>query len=235
MEDESAANASDTGGGAPASSRWNPTKEQISMLENLYKQGIKTPTAEQIQQITGRLQAFGHIEGKNVFYWFQNHKARQRQKQKQKQESLAFVNRFLSPPPPCPNVVCSPYYIPQSEYGFYPQYPSKVVLQGGVKRRPRPDRIETHRPSSGAGYESARSVPMNTTAPKYSKQETLSLFPLEPTGILQAKTTTKRSSPSISTTHSSSSETPTAMDELGSSDYPLFDFFSGNSFSRNRF
>ncbi|GFZ13239.1 WUSCHEL related homeobox 2 [Actinidia rufa] len=218
MEDETAANASDTGGGAPASSRWNPTKEQISMLENLYKQGIKTPTAEQIQQITGRLQAFGHIEGKNVFYWFQNHKARQRQKQKQKQErawplSTAFSLLLL----------------------LALTFPNKVLLQGGAKRRPRPDRVETHRPSSGARYESASSVPMNTTAPKYSKQETLSLFPLEPTGILQAKTTTKRSSPSISTTHSSSSETPTAMDELGSCDYPLFDFFSGNSFSRNRF
>ena len=106
MEGESAAVGSDSVGGAPASSRWNPTKEQISMLENLYKQGIRTPTAEQIQQITSRLQAFGHIEGKNVFYWFQNHKARQRQKQKQKQESLAFVNRFLSPPP-SPNGWCS--------------------------------------------------------------------------------------------------------------------------------
>lgn len=94
------------GGGAPASSRWNPTKEQISMLESLYMQGIRTPSAEQIQQITGRLKAYGHIEGKNVFYWFQNHKARQRQKQKQ--ENMAYVNRYLhktSPlfPPPCPN------------------------------------------------------------------------------------------------------------------------------------
>lgn len=53
------------------------------MLENMYKQGIRTPSAEQIQEITSRLKVYGHIEGKNVFYWFQNHKARQRQKQKQ--------------------------------------------------------------------------------------------------------------------------------------------------------
>ncbi|KAF5930862.1 hypothetical protein HYC85_031735 [Camellia sinensis] len=97
---------STSGGATPASSRWNPTKEQITILENLYKQGIRTPTAEQIQQITGRLKSFGHIEGKNVFYWFQNHKARQRQKQKQ--ESLAYFNRYLHKasnvfPPPCPN------------------------------------------------------------------------------------------------------------------------------------
>lgn len=98
-------------GAAPGStSRWNPTKEQINMLENFYRQGIRTPSAEQIQQLTSRLRAYGHIEGKNVFYWFQNHKARQRQKQKQ--ESMAYLNHFfhraaqpMFPPPhhPCPN------------------------------------------------------------------------------------------------------------------------------------
>lgn len=81
-----------------SSSRWNPTKEQINMLESLYRQGIRTPSAEQIQQITSRLRVYGHIEGKNVFYWFQNHKARQRQKQKQ--ERIAFVNRCLHHPQP---------------------------------------------------------------------------------------------------------------------------------------
>ena len=80
-------------GGAPVGSRWNPTKEQIDMLESLYKQGLRTPSAEQIQQITNRLRAYGHIEGKNVFYWFQNHKARQRQKQKQ--DHVSPFNRFL--------------------------------------------------------------------------------------------------------------------------------------------
>lgn len=83
-----------TGGAqAAGTSRWNPTKEQIGILEGLYKQGIRTPTTEQIQQITGRLRAYGHIEGKNVFYWFQNHKARQRQKQKQ--ENLALLSRYF--------------------------------------------------------------------------------------------------------------------------------------------
>lgn len=95
-----------TSGGTPVGSRWNPTKEQIDLLESLYRQGIRTPSAEQIQHITGRLRAFGHIEGKNVFYWFQNHKARQRQKQKQ--DKFAYYNRFLHrtsvfPPPNCPN------------------------------------------------------------------------------------------------------------------------------------
>lgn len=83
-------------GGAHSGSRWNPTREQIDILEELYRQGVRTPTADQIQQITSRLKAYGHIEGKNVFYWFQNHKARQRQKQKQ--ESMVYLSPFMHKP-----------------------------------------------------------------------------------------------------------------------------------------
>ncbi|KAA8529044.1 hypothetical protein F0562_033468 [Nyssa sinensis] len=64
------------------SSRWNPTPEQLSALEEMYRGGTRTPTAEQIQQIAAKLRRFGKIEGKNVFYWFQNHKARERQKRR---------------------------------------------------------------------------------------------------------------------------------------------------------
>ncbi|MQL84410.1 hypothetical protein Taro_016914 [Colocasia esculenta] len=67
-----------SGGGT----RWNPTPEQIQALEALYRGGMRTPNARQIEQITAELGKFGKIEGKNVFYWFQNHKARERQKQK---------------------------------------------------------------------------------------------------------------------------------------------------------
>nr|CCP29677.1 HD transcription factor [Gnetum gnemon] len=62
--------------------RWNPTPEQIKFLEMLYRSGMRTPNAEQIEHITAQLRQYGKIEGKNVFYWFQNHKARERQKQK---------------------------------------------------------------------------------------------------------------------------------------------------------
>lgn len=62
--------------------RWNPTGEQIEILEKLYRGGMRTPNAQQIEQITMQLGKFGKIEGKNVFYWFQNHKARERQRQK---------------------------------------------------------------------------------------------------------------------------------------------------------
>ncbi|KAK4383550.1 WUSCHEL-related homeobox 5 [Sesamum angolense] len=167
-------------------SRWNPTKEQINMLEGLYRQGLRTPTAEQIQQITARLRAFGHIEGKNVFYWFQNHKARQRQKQKQ--DSFASFNRFLE----------CPCYIPggKNDLGFYQQYP-KVPL-----------------PAAGASNKRSKLIPESNTSidknnQRYNKpmhhprskndhdqfisssshlQETLELFPIHPTGILQSRT-----------------------------------------------
>ncbi|KAL5544975.1 hypothetical protein UlMin_008759 [Ulmus minor] len=69
------------------SSRWNPTPEQLRALEELYRQGTRTPSAEQIQHITGQLKRYGKIEGKNVFYWFQNHKARERQKRRRQMES----------------------------------------------------------------------------------------------------------------------------------------------------
>ncbi|KAL8035013.1 hypothetical protein ABFX02_12G069500 [Erythranthe guttata] len=64
------------------STRWNPTPEQLQALEEMYKRGTRTPSAEQIQQIAAKLRRFGKIEGKNVFYWFQNHKARERQKKR---------------------------------------------------------------------------------------------------------------------------------------------------------
>ncbi|CAL0313586.1 unnamed protein product [Lupinus luteus] len=64
------------------SSRWSPTPVQLLVLEELYRQGTKTPSSEQIHQIASQLRQFGKIEGKNVFYWFQNHKARERQKRR---------------------------------------------------------------------------------------------------------------------------------------------------------
>ncbi|KAI0498241.1 hypothetical protein KFK09_021482 [Dendrobium nobile] len=78
------------------STRWCPTPEQLMILEEMYRTGVRTPNASQIQQITSHLSYYGKIEGKNVFYWFQNHKARERQKlrrrltkqQQQQQQSM---------------------------------------------------------------------------------------------------------------------------------------------------
>nr|QFQ60703.1 WUSCHEL-related homeobox transcription factor 1 [Jasminum sambac] len=72
-----------------ASSRWNPTPEQLQTLEELYRRGTRTPSADQIQHITAQLRRYGKIEGKNVFYWFQNHKARERQKRRRQLESVS--------------------------------------------------------------------------------------------------------------------------------------------------
>jgi hypothetical protein len=60
--------------------RWCPTPEQLMILEEMYRGGLRTPNSSQIQQITAHLAHYGRIEGKNVFYWFQNHKARERQR-----------------------------------------------------------------------------------------------------------------------------------------------------------
>ncbi|XWS42163.1 hypothetical protein CRYUN_Cryun17cG0144500 [Craigia yunnanensis] len=66
-----------------SSTRWTPTTDQIRILKDLYyNNGIRSPSADQIQRISARLRQYGKIEGKNVFYWFQNHKARERQKKR---------------------------------------------------------------------------------------------------------------------------------------------------------
>jgi hypothetical protein len=126
-----AAHGQDDGGSPPmspasaaaaalANARWNPTKEQVAVLEGLYEHGLRTPSAEQIQQITGRLREHGAIEGKNVFYWFQNHKARQRQRQKQ--DSFAYFSRLLRRPPPLPVLSMPP--APPYHHGRVPAPPA---------------------------------------------------------------------------------------------------------------
>ncbi|XP_021998889.1 WUSCHEL-related homeobox 1 [Helianthus annuus] len=79
------------------SSRWNPTPEQLQTLEELYRRGTRTPSAEEIQHITAQLRRYGKIEGKNVFYWFQNHKARERQKRRRQLDNPA--KELLHQPP----------------------------------------------------------------------------------------------------------------------------------------
>ncbi|GLT93522.1 hypothetical protein SLE2022_113120 [Rubroshorea leprosula] len=81
----------------PGGTRWNPTQEQIGILEMLYRGGMRTPNAQQIEQITAQLGKYGKIEGKNVFYWFQNHKARERQKQKRNSLGLSHSPRNSMP------------------------------------------------------------------------------------------------------------------------------------------
>ena len=67
--------------------RWNPTAEQVSVLSELFRSGLRTPTTDQIQRISNHLSFYGKIESKNVFYWFQNHKARDRHNKRRKLSS----------------------------------------------------------------------------------------------------------------------------------------------------
>ncbi|XP_074582469.1 uncharacterized protein LOC141838788 [Curcuma longa] len=62
--------------------RWTPTAEQMKILQTLFDSGMRSPSPSEIEEVTVELSKYGRIEGKNVFYWFQNHKARERQRQK---------------------------------------------------------------------------------------------------------------------------------------------------------
>ncbi|CAL9771671.1 unnamed protein product [Musa acuminata subsp. burmannicoides] len=218
---------------SPSSSRWNPTKEQISVLEGLYKQGIRTPSAEQIQHITGKLREYGNIEGKNVFYWFQNHKARQRQKQKQ--ESFAYFSRLLQRAPPpvlpptasslpplptCTDVGCSPYYVPVPQVGgvgyFHPQFPN-VIFPAAAKRTD----FQKMGMIQGRNQTPSRAGCRNRDE---SSHETLQLFPLHPTGILERR---PGSTPTSASTEIESVEEDEGKEEVGGENQPLFNFFGG--------
>ncbi|XP_057981706.1 WUSCHEL-related homeobox 7-like isoform X2 [Malania oleifera] len=76
------------GGGGTKCGRWNPTSEQVKVLTDLFRSGLRTPSTDQIQKISTQLSFYGKIESKNVFYWFQNHKARERHKRQKVSSSL---------------------------------------------------------------------------------------------------------------------------------------------------
>ncbi|GMH06538.1 hypothetical protein Nepgr_008378 [Nepenthes gracilis] len=83
-----------------SSTRWAPTTDQIRILKDLYyNNGVRSPNAEQIQRISARLRQYGKIEGKNVFYWFQNHKARERQKKRFTSSSPAAASAAVADVP----------------------------------------------------------------------------------------------------------------------------------------
>ncbi|CAA7389664.1 unnamed protein product [Spirodela intermedia] len=170
-----------------ACSRWNPTKEQISLLEGLYRQGVRTPTAEQIQHIAGKLQEFGRIEGKNVFYWFQNHKARQRQKQKQ--ENFGHLSRLLrtraGPPPLRPAPPHPTLHHPPPAGGtllcYHPPLPA-VVFAGAMA----PEGAEETRYRNLERYDRRRLLETAAADEECmcdaESRQTLQLFPLHPAG-----------------------------------------------------
>ncbi|XP_008778011.1 WUSCHEL-related homeobox 5-like [Phoenix dactylifera] len=230
-----------------SASRWSPTKEQIAILEGFYRQGMRTPSAEQIQQITSLLREYGSIEGKNVFYWFQNHKARQRQKQKQ--ESFASYSPLLhlqappapvlSPPPPptCTNVVRGPYYFPVPQVGgvgwHQPQFPS-IFLPGAGNMKPRPEfQVNQERIPQACSNSHHRAYHYDhlATGTDHSDvghadmngpHETLQLFPLHPTGTLE-----ERSGSTLTSASAEAESVDDGEEEVGGDEsQPPFDFFS---------
>ncbi|KFK27463.1 hypothetical protein AALP_AA8G386400 [Arabis alpina] len=239
--------------GTASCSRWNPTKEQITLLENLYTQGIRTPSANQIQHITDRLRAYGHIEGKNVFYWFQNHKARLRQRQKQ--ERIAYFNRLLHKtsrffhPPLCSNVGCvSPYYLQQDHNqhgGVYTKdlihSNSVMIPNGGYGKRTNID----HKKQLSDITAATTRMSMSSSSHRFDRftlrdhgyygeginvnshaRKTLPLFPLQPSG---ATNDDGVGNSSFTPGHDS---TVACFGEDGGREQPFIDFFSGGSSSR---
>ncbi|KAL8139831.1 hypothetical protein V2J09_005852 [Rumex salicifolius] len=112
------------GGPKPSSSlgkRWRPTGDQVTILRGLFKGGLTTPSGPQIQRITGQLKEYGKVESKNVFYWFQNHKAREKQKLANK---LRLNNNNSNN-----NNVMYYFYLPTSQYqsGICPVFPPQAI------------------------------------------------------------------------------------------------------------
>ncbi|CAI9110921.1 OLC1v1011030C2 [Oldenlandia corymbosa var. corymbosa] len=114
-----------------SSTRWTPTTEQIRILKDLYyNNGVRSPSADQIQRISAKLRQYGKIEGKNVFYWFQNHKARERQKKR-----LTTTDHVVAQPPP-PPMQRSGLWRPDDQ-SFYPtsapsKYPNITANNGAI-------------------------------------------------------------------------------------------------------
>ncbi|KAH9307802.1 hypothetical protein KI387_035713, partial [Taxus chinensis] len=76
------------GTGVQTRTRWHPKKEQIHVLQGVFDSGVTNPSPHEISRITTELQQFGQLRKSNVYYWFQNRKA----KTKKKQRNLNPVN-----------------------------------------------------------------------------------------------------------------------------------------------
>ncbi|CAH2035807.1 unnamed protein product [Thlaspi arvense] len=168
----------------PGGTRWNPTQEQIGILEMLYKGGMRTPNAQQIEQITSQLGKYGKIEGKNVFYWFQNHKARERQKQKR--NNLISLSCQSSYKTTC---VSNPSVIMKTTTSSSPETrresmgeKEKLVEENEYKRACRSWGFENLEIESRRNINSSTNATMTTTFNKIIDNVTLELFPLHPGG-----------------------------------------------------
>ncbi|KAH7667735.1 Homeobox domain-containing protein [Dioscorea alata] len=189
------------------STRWCPTPEQLMILEEMYRSGIRTPNASQIQQITAHLSYYGKIEGKNVFYWFQNHKARDRQKLRRRlsrhhqllHQQLHTLDEASAPPPPLSSL---PHHL---------HTPSQLLHQDAnqqamnlLSKLEAEGISEMATTSSSMNYDNDWMTMMmagNTgiIPPCCKPLKTLDLFPTKSTGLRDECSTSKSSSCSTST------------------------------------
>nr|ALK82458.1 wuschel-like homeobox 13C [Selaginella kraussiana] len=58
--------------------RWTPSRNHLSILERLFKQGTGTPNKQRIKEIATDLVQYGEISEANVYNWFQNRKAKEK-------------------------------------------------------------------------------------------------------------------------------------------------------------
>ncbi|GAV71391.1 Homeobox domain-containing protein [Cephalotus follicularis] len=184
------------------SSRWCPTPEQLMILEEMYRSGIRTPNASQIQQITAHLSYYGRIEGKNVFYWFQNHKARDRQKLRRKllQEQQQLHYHQFQQHQPNLHLQLQYFESPASPFQHLSYYnspsllPQGVVLHEGAPRQMMnytwkvdyPEKVDIEK-SMMRSYDSdwIMMVDMGPPSPCLTRPalETLELFPIKATNL----------------------------------------------------
>ncbi|KAL6011160.1 hypothetical protein ACLOJK_001604 [Asimina triloba] len=192
------------------STRWCPTPEQLMILEEMYKGGMRTPNAPQIQQITAHLSFYGKIEGKNVFYWFQNHKARDRQKlkrrlsrqlqlQQQQQQYQQQLQQQQS------MIQTASVWLPN-------QNSSQSLHQGGMETAGQvmdfmcnletpSETVEImERPATENGHDWMTRMNADPS-PGYRPPKTLELFPIKSTGLREENTTSQLFSCSPSPTN----------------------------------
>jgi len=101
----------------------------------------------------------------------------------------------------------------QSENGFYPQHP-KVLVPVGFRRRP----SEIFVPTDMSNVVVQQRI--SDCNLSYSNQETLDLFPLHPTGILEGKTMSSQASVSAHSSTDINEDDPSPLNQ------PFFDFFT---------
>ncbi|CAL9078354.1 unnamed protein product [Musa textilis] len=177
------------------SSRWCPTPEQLMILEEMYRSGVRTPSAQQIQQITAHLSNYGRIEGKNVFYWFQNHKARERQKLRRR---LSRHYQLLCSGHSLPHhqLYCmqDATAFPQSRHHATPTHSLHLESNGGLNLLEKmeignaEEAPETNYEAFGHDWTSMMMLPNRRSL------RTLDLFPTTSTGLKDECATSKSSS-----------------------------------------